>query len=75
MPQQELDDLTQEVTDTVGVEESAKALIDGFAARLAAAGTDPAKLSALRSSLKSASDDLAAAVAANQEPAPEPPVQ
>jgi hypothetical protein len=36
--------------------------------QLAAAGTDPAKLEALRSSLKSSADALAAAVAANTTP-------
>lgn len=64
---QELDDLTTEVSETVGVMQSALALINGFAARLAAAGTDPAKLTALRESLDSNSQALAAAVAANQE--------
>lgn len=61
----ELDDLTNEVTNQTTVEKSALALIQGFSARLAAAGTDPAKLKALRDTLKANDDELAAAVAAN----------
>lgn len=47
------------------VEASAVLLINGIAARIAAAGVDPAKLSALTASLKTETDTLAAAVAAN----------
>ena len=61
----EFDALTAQVAATVGVETSAKALIDGFAAKLAAAGTDPVKLAALSADLKTSSDALAASVAAN----------
>lgn len=61
----EFDTLSAQVSATVGVEQSAKALIDGFAAKLAAAGTDPVKLSALANDLKTNSDALAASVAAN----------
>lgn len=63
--QAEFDALVAQVAATVGVEKSAKALIDGFAAKLAAAGVDPVKLAALATDLKTNSDDLAASVAAN----------
>jgi hypothetical protein len=63
--QAEFDELVQQVKATVGLEKSAKALIDGFAAKLAAAGVDPVKLAALSTELKTNSDDLAASVAAN----------
>jgi nitrogenase subunit NifH len=43
----ELDALTAEVANNTTVEKSALALIQGFAAQLAAAGTDPVKLKAL----------------------------
>lgn len=65
---QELDDLTTEVAQVKTVEESAVTLIQGLAAQLAAAGTDPQKLADLRASLASSTDALAAAVAANTEP-------
>lgn len=61
----QLDDLTAEVATVATVEQSAITLINGLAAQLAAAGTDPAKLQALHDSLKSSSDALAAAVATN----------
>ncbi len=67
---QEMDDLTTEVTNNTSVEKSALALIQGFAAQLAAAGSDPAKLKALRDSLKANDDELAAAVVANTPAAP-----
>lgn len=65
-----IDDLTAEVTRNTTVEASALVLIQGFAAQLAAAGTDPAKLAALQATLKQNDDDLAAAVAANTPAAP-----
>ena len=64
----ELDDLTTEVTETKGIMSSAKVLIEGFAAALSAAGTDPAKLAALLGELNTGSDELAAAIAANPLP-------
>lgn len=67
---QELDDLTAEVAEVDSVEQSAITLINGLAAQLAAAGTDPVKLKALRDDLKTNADALAAAVAANTAPAP-----
>ncbi len=60
-----IDDLTTQVTNTDTTEQSALVLINGIAARLAAAGTDPAKLAALTTDLKTNSDALAAAVVAN----------
>lgn len=60
---QDISALETEVSETVGVMQSAKALIDGFAARLADAGADPVKLEALRSDLDSNSTALAEAVA------------
>jgi hypothetical protein len=61
----ELDDLTTQVQATDDAQQSALTLINGIADRLAAAGTDPAKLQALTESLKTNSDALAAAVIAN----------
>ncbi len=60
-----LDDLTAEVARNTTVEKSALALINGFSAQLAAAGTDSVKLKALRDGLAANDDELAAAVAAN----------
>lgn len=62
---QEFDDLEAQVKASNDVKKSAVILINGFAARLAAAGTDPAKLTALKNELKVNADDLAAAVVAN----------
>ncbi len=71
---QELDDLTAEVTRNTSVEKSALALIQGLAAKLAAAGTDPVKLAQLRASLVANDNELSAAVAANTPAAPAPTV-
>lgn len=68
----ELDDLEAQVTKNEDVEKSAVVLIQGIAAQLAAAGTDPAKLKALSAGLQSSADALAAAVAANTAPPPTP---
>ena len=65
--------LADKVAASDDVMVSAKKLIDGFAARLAAAGTDPAKLQALQDSLKANSDALAASVVANTPAAPPTP--
>lgn len=70
----ELDALTAEVAAVTTVEQSAIALINGLAAQLAAAGTDPAKLQALHDSLAASSTALAAAVAANTPADPPAPV-
>lgn len=61
----EVDDLTAQVKANEDAEQSAIILINGIAARIAAAGTDPAALKALTDSLKSSGDALAAAVVAN----------
>lgn len=63
------------VTNTVGVEASAAALINGFQVRLDEAiaandAGDNSKLTQLSADLKASSDALAAAVAANTPPAP-----
>ena len=61
----ELDDLTAQVKANSEVEASALTLINGIAARITAAGTDPAALKALTDELKAKDDELAAAVTAN----------
>jgi len=68
-----IDDLTAQVAANTTVIGSALTLIQGLAAQLAAAGTDPVKLAALQASLKQSDDDLAAAVAANTPAAPPTP--
>jgi cell division septum initiation protein DivIVA len=62
-----LDDLEAEVKETVGTEESATKLIDGFAARLQAAQNsgDSARVQAVIDAMKAVRAPLAAAVAAN----------
>lgn len=70
MPQ-DITGLETEVTETVGIMESAEVLINGFADRLRDAGVDPAKLAKLQSDLDTKGTALAAAVAANT-PAPPP---
>lgn len=61
----ELLNLEAEVTETNEVMASAIVLIEGLAAKLDEAGTDPVKLAALKDSLDANSTALAAAVAAN----------
>jgi hypothetical protein len=73
-----LDALAQEVTDTVGVEASAVAALDGVAARIQAAvdaalanGATAEQLAPVTdelANLKAAREALAAAVAANAPP-------
>lgn len=60
-----LDALTSQVAQNVSVEQSAVTLIQGLAAQIAAAGTDPAALAALQTQLNTSATALAAAVAAN----------
>lgn len=67
-----LSDLQATVHHSDDVVESALALINGFADRLAAAGTDPAALQALQSDLSTHAQALADAVAANTLAAPAP---
>ncbi len=70
-------DLTQK-QDLLKVEsvlktDSAVTLLQGLAAALAAAGTDPAKLAQLHTDITTKTSALAAAVAANTPPATPPP--
>lgn len=61
----ELDALTAQVKANTDVEASAVILIQGLAAKITAAATDPVALKALASSLNAEAVTLAAAVAAN----------
>lgn len=69
-----IDTLSAEVTETLGVEESAIVLLNGLKAALdaAIASGNPAQLQALSDTLGAERQSLAASVAANQ-PAPPPP--
>jgi uncharacterized membrane protein len=69
----EMDALIAQVAESIAVEQSAILLIQGFAAQLEAAGTDPVKLAELKAALDASEQNLAAAVAANT-PIVEPPV-
>jgi len=62
--------LQDQVAASETVEASAVLLIQGIAARIAAAGADPAALEALTTSLKTSADALSAAVTANTPAAP-----
>ncbi len=68
-----LDDLQVAVTAEDTVIDSAIALINGIPALIAAAGTDPAKLSALTADITAKSKALADAVVANTSAATTPP--
>ncbi len=70
----DLTDLTQAVHDETDAAAAAVVLINGFAARLDAAGVDPAKLADLSASLKASASALSAAVVANTPAAVPPPV-
>jgi hypothetical protein len=67
--------LTAQVTTNTTVIESALTLIQGIAAALAAAGTDPVALAALQTQLATEDTKLAAAVAANTPAAPAAPAK
>ena len=67
---QELESLRAQVAATDTVIASAVLLIQGFSAQLAAAGTDPNALEALRVDLAAQTSALAHAVAANTVQAP-----
>lgn len=67
---QDISGLEAQVASTNTVQGSAAALINGFATRLADAGTDPVKLQALQDDLRSHTDSLAAAVSANTPAVP-----
>lgn len=60
--------LTTQVTNTVGVEASAVALINGIPALIAAAGVDPNALAALQTQLAASAATLSAAVTAQAPP-------
>ena len=64
--------LTAQVAATTTVEQSAITLIQGLAAQIAAAGTDPAALAALTTSLNTSATALSAAITANTPAAPAP---
>lgn len=66
-----LDELTDQVRKNTSIIASAKALIAGIAERIANAGTDGTKLAALTAELRSADDDLSAAILSNTPQAPE----
>lgn len=66
----EFDQLTAQVKANSDLLDSATALINGIAARIDAAGVDPAKLAALSTELKAKDDVLAAAVLANTPATP-----
>lgn len=68
----ELDALTTQVTANTDAEASAIQLLNNLHALLVAAGTDPAKLAALATTLKTSQDALAAAIVANTPAAPAP---
>lgn len=61
----ELADLEAAVARNTTVTGSVKALVVGLAERIAAAGTDPAKLAALTASLTASADELTAMVTEN----------
>lgn len=66
----DLTSLTAQVTQNTTVEQSAVRLIQGLAAQVTAAGTDPTALAALVTQLNTSATSLAAAVAANTQAAP-----
>lgn len=61
----ELDALTAQVTANTDAEASAIQLLQNLHDLLVAAGTDPTKLTALATTLKTSQDALAAAIVAN----------
>ena len=71
---QQLDDLTVAVEENTTLDGSIIQLVDGLAAQIAALKDDPAKLTALATSLRAKSAAIAAAIAANT-PAVEPPAE
>jgi hypothetical protein len=68
----DLSALTAQVTANTTVEQSAITLINGLAAQITAAGTDPTKLASLVSQLNTSATALSAAVAANTVAGPSP---
>jgi uncharacterized protein HemY len=66
----DLSALTAQVEQNVTVEQSAITLIQGLAAQITAAGTDPVALAALATQLNTSATSLAAAISANTPAAP-----
>lgn len=66
----DLTQLTADVAADTTVDQSAITLIQGLAAQLAAAGTDPVALAALSTQLETNAAAIAAAVTANTPAAP-----
>lgn len=60
-----LDDVVAQVTANTDAEASAVALLNQLHTLLVAAGTDPAKLQAIKDNLSNSKDALAAAIVAN----------
>jgi hypothetical protein len=67
---QQLDDLTAQVTANTDTEASAIQLLTNLHDLLVQAGTDPAKLDALKQQLATSKEALAAAIVANTPAAP-----
>ena len=67
-----IDDLAADVAEETTVVASAVTLLGNLSALLAAAGTDPVKLSAIKNAVDANKGALAAAVAANTPGAPTP---
>jgi len=65
----EIDALTAQVKANTDAEQSAVLLINGIADRITAAAGDPKQVKALTEQLKASATTLAAAVAANTQPA------
>jgi hypothetical protein len=65
-----IDDLSQDVADEATVVASAVQLLNNLSSMLAAAGTDPAKLAALKTAIDANKQALADAVVANTPAAP-----
>lgn len=69
----DLSQLTADVTADTNAVTSAVTLINGLAAQITAAGTDPVKLKALTDQLEANNAALAAAITANTPAAPDAP--
>lgn len=81
MPNENLDNLVKEVTETTDVMGSAVTLLNGLGttvkaikAELAALNIDNAKLNELSTNLDTRANELAAAITANTDAEPEPEV-
>ena len=65
-----IDDISADVASNTSAVGSAVTLLQNLSAALAAAGTDPVKLQAIKDALEKNTADLAAAVTANTPAAP-----